>query len=375
VTGPLDGIRIVELAGQGPAPFACMLMSDLGADVVTVEKVDARPWPADVHGRGRRSVCVDVKDSRGADIVLDLAAEADVVVEGFRPGVAERLGIGPKQCIERNPRLVYARMTGWGQDGALAQSAGHDINYLALSGALHAIGPHDGPPVPPLNLVADYGAGGMLLALGVTAAVVEQRASGRGQVVDIAMVDGLASMLAPFHAMSATGAWTPARGSNLLDGGAPCYGVYETADHKHVAVGALEPIFYRELLDVLGVAEDELGPQMDRSRWPAARQRLADVFVGRTRDEWVEAFAGRDACFSPVLDLEEARTHEHAQGRGAFAEVDGVPHPVPVPRYSRTSLDRPSGREPAGESTDAVLTALGRSPREVAALRSAGVVS
>ena len=374
MTGPLDGIRVVELAGQGPGPFACMLLADLGAEVVAIERVGVRRYAEDAHGRGRRSVCLDLKDARGVELALDLISDADVLVEGFRPGVTERLGLGPEVCLARNPALVYGRMTGWGQDGPLAQAAGHDIGYLSMSGVLHLIGPAGGAPVPPLNLVADYGAGGMLLALGITAALLEARTSAKGQVVDAAMIDGLAAMAAPFHAMAARGAWGD-RGTNLLDGGAPYYRVYETSDGRHVSVGAIEQAFYDELLAVLGLDNAELGQREDRLLWPDQRRRFSAVFASRTRDEWVEAFAGRDACVAPVLDLAEARLHPHARHRSMFAESDGVPQQAPAPRFSRTALGSAARREEPGASTDELLVRAGRSAEDVATLRAAGVVA
>ena len=375
MTGPLHGIRVVELAAQGPAPFACMLLADLGAEVVSIERVGARRANPDAHSRGRRPVALNLKDKRAADLLLDLVANADAFVEGFRPGVVERLGIGPEACLGRNPRLVYGRMTGWGQDGPLVQSAGHDINYLALSGALHAIGEAGGAPAVPLNLMGDYGAGGMLLALGLVAALLESRASGQGQVVDAAMVDGLAAQLAPFHAMAARGVWQPERGTNLLDGGAHFYGVYHTADDKWVSVGAIELPFYRTLLDLIGLVPEDLGPQMDASSWAAARVRLAAVFATRTRDEWVAHFDGHDACVQPVLDLAEARQHPHALARDMFTDHSGVPHPAPAPRFSRTALEMPDPAADPGSSTDAVLAELGLDIAEIVELRAAGVVA
>lgn len=374
MTGPLHGIRVIELAGQGPGPFACMLLADLGADVVSVERVGVRRHPEDAHGRGRRSVCVDLKDPRGVELVLDLVAEADALVEGFRPGVTERMGLGPKECQDRNPALVYGRMTGWGQEGPLAQVAGHDINYLAISGVLDLVGPAGGAPVPPLNLVADYGAGGMLLAFGLTAALLDARSTGCGRVVDAAMVDGLAALAAPFHALADRGDWGP-RGTNLLDGGAPYYGVYETADGKHVSVGAIEQGFYDQLLVVLGLDQDELGPRADRSRWPDQRRRFAEVFASRTRAEWVVAFDGHDACFAPVLSLAEAREHPHARDRGMFAVNGGMTQQAPAPRFGGTTLPLPPGRQQPGHATDDVLRGGWLTDEEIAELRAAGVVA
>ncbi|GAB2843619.1 CaiB/BaiF CoA-transferase family protein [Actinocorallia aurea] len=373
-TGPLSGIRVVELAGQGPGPFTCMLLADLGAEVVGVERVGVRRHPSDAHARGRRCVSVDVKDPRGRDVVLELVARSDVLVEGFRPGAVERLGLGPEECLARNPRLVYGRMTGWGQDGPLASAAGHDLNYLALSGGLHALGERGRGPVPPLNLAADYGGGGMLLAFGIAAALLERTESGLGQVIDAAMNDGLGLLLAPFHAMAARGYWRE-RGTNLLDGGAHFYRAYETSDGAWIAVGAIEPQFYREFLGVVGLSEEDLGPQMDRTRWSAATERVAAVIATRTRDEWTRLFEGVDACVQPVLDLAEAVTHPHAVARGQFAQVDGVPHPSPAPRFSRTPLKMPPPAEQPGASTDAVLEEAGFSADEIAKLRTAGVIA
>lgn len=373
MTGPLHGIRVVELAGQGPGPFACMLLADLGAEVVSVERIGARRHPEDAHSRGRSSICVDLKDPRGVELVLDLVAESDAMVEGFRPGVVERMGLGPEECHRRNAALVYGRMTGWGQDGPLAQVAGHDINYLAVSGVLDLVGAAGGGPVPPLNLVGDYGAGGMLLAFGLTAALLDARSSGRGTVVDAAMVDGLAALAAPFHAMSARGGWT-ARGTNLLDGGAPYYGVYGTADGRYVSVGAIEQAFYDELLAVMGLDRAELGPREDRSRWADQRRRFAEVFAARTREEWVAAFDGHDACFAPVLTLAEAREHPHARSRAMFADRDGVPQPAPAPRFGESALPVPPGRQDPGASTNEVLRRW-RAGADIAELRAAGVVA
>jgi len=371
--GPLSGVRVVELAAQGPGPFACMLLADLGAEVVSVERVGAARHP-DAHWRGRRSIAIDLKESRGRDLVLDLVARADVLIEGFRPGVTERLGLGPEECLARNQRLVYGRMTGWGQDGPLDTSAGHDINYLALSGGLHAIGEQGRGPVPPLNLLADYGGGGMFLALGVVSALLERKSSGQGQVVDAAMLDGLGLLLAPFHALAAQGGWGE-RGTNLLDGGAPFYRTYETADGKWLSVGAIEPRFYREFLRVLGLDEADLGPQADKSSWPATAERIAAVVATRTRDEWTRLFEGVDACVQPVLELTEAAKHPHAVARKTFADVDGVPQPQPAPRFSRTPLRMPAPAGALGADTDALLDDLGMSAEAIGKLRDAGVVA
>jgi alpha-methylacyl-CoA racemase len=374
--GPLSGIRILEIAALGPAPFCAMLLSDLGAEVVRVDRpgperggLDADPR-LDLLRRGRRSVVVDLKHRHGAATILRLVERADALIEGFRPGVAERLGIGPEPCLARNPRLVYGRMTGWGQEGPLAAAAGHDIDYIALSGALHAIGQAGGPPVPPLNLVGDFGGGALYLAVGVLSALMEASRSGQGQVVDAAMVDGAASLLTLFCGLTAAGHWTEARGANLLDGGAPFYAVYETADGKHLAVGALEPQFYAELLRRLGLNGEPLPAQHDRARWPELRRRFAEVFRQRTRNEWCEIFEGTDACVAPVLSLSEAAVHPHLAARRTFVEVDGTVQPAPAPRFSRTPGAIQGPPEPPGGSTGQVLEDWGFSPAEIARLRA-----
>jgi alpha-methylacyl-CoA racemase len=373
--GPLEGVRVVEVAGIGPGPFCAMLLADMGAEVLRVERPAAgrQDWPA-LFGRGRRSVAVDLKHPEGAGMVLDLAASADALVEGFRPGVAERLGIGPGACLARNPRLVYGRVTGWGQEGPLAQAAGHDIDYIALAGALHPIGPAGGAPVPPLNLVGDFGGGGMLLALGVVAALLEAGRSGRGQVVDAAMVDGAALLTTELHELRAAGLWSDRRGANLLDGGAPFYDVYETADGGHLAVGALEPGFYAALLELVGLDGADLPAQRDRDGWPALRERLAALFRTRTRDEWCRLLEGTDACVAPVLSPTEAPAHPHNRARGTFVDVGGVVQPAPAPRFSRTPCARPEPPVGPGEHTDGNLAAWGIDPDEVARLRAAGAV-
>jgi alpha-methylacyl-CoA racemase len=373
--GPLAGIRVVELAGIGPGPFAAMLLADLGAEVLRVDRpASSRPaWPT-VLARGRRSVVVDLKHPDGAGVVLDLVTSAAALVEGFRPGVAERLGIGPDACLARNPRLVYGRVTGWGQEGPWRLAAGHDIDYVAVAGALHPIGQAGGPPVPPLNLVGDFGGGGMLLALGVVAALLEAGRSGRGQVVDAAMVDGAALLTAQFHELLAAGLWREERGANLLDGGAPFYGVYETADGRHLAVGALEPQFFAELLRRLGLDAGDLPDQLDRDGWPVLRERLAGLFRTRTRDQWCELLAGTDACVAPVLGFGEAPAHPHNRARGTFVEVGGVTQPAPAPRFSRTPPGPPSPPAPPGAHTDQALADWGVDPGELARLRAAGAI-
>jgi len=379
-SGPLAGIRVIEVAGIGPGPFAAMMLADMGAEVVRVDRAasvrggDPAHPPGDVLSRGRRSVGVDLKNPAGAEVVLRMAEGADALIEGFRPGVAERLGIGPDVCLERNPALVYGRMTGWGQDGPYASMAGHDINYVALSGTLHMIGRAGEAPVPPLNLVGDFGGGGMLLAFGVLCGLLEASNSGAGQVVDAAMVDGSALLAGMMHGMLAMGLWSEERGTNLLDTGAHFYEVYETADHKHVSIGSIEPQFYAELMRITGVDEKEF-PQMDRSRWPELKSRLADVFRQKTRDEWCELMEGTDVCFAPVLSPSEAAGHPHNRERATFVDVAGVSQPAPAPRFSRTAarIERPAAH--AGQHTDEVLADFGFDKQEVADLRAGGVVA
>jgi len=373
--GPLEGVRIVELASIGPGPFCAMLLADLGAQVLAVDRPGPQRsgWPV-LFARGRRRVAVDLKHPDGPGVVLDLVAGADALVEGFRPGVAERLGVGPEACLARNPRLVYGRVTGWGQQGPLARSAGHDIDYIALAGALHPLGPAAGPPVPPLNLLGDFGGGGMLLALGVVAALLEAGRSGAGQVVDAAMVDGAALLTTQLHELLAAGQWTDRRGANLLDGAAPFYAVYETADGRHLAVGALEPRFWAELLERVGLDAGDLPAQLDRDGWPVARERLAAVFRTRTRDQWCALLEGTDACVAPVLSLLEAPAHPHNQARATFVEVAGALQPAPAPRFSRTPCPTPAP-PPAGDDPAAALTAWGLAPGAAARLLATSAVT
>jgi alpha-methylacyl-CoA racemase len=368
--GPLDGVRVTELAGIGPGPFTGMLLSDLGADVVQVERPGgpslALQTNSQVTNRGKRSVVVDLKDPRGADVVLRLAERSDVFLEGYRPGVAERLGVGPADLQARNPRLVYGRMTGWGQEGPLAPSAGHDIGYIAVTGALHAIGEAGGPPQIPLNYLGDYGGGSMFLALGVVSALVSARATGRGQVVDAAIVDGASVLQAATFGYLAAGAWQDQRGSNLLDGGTPYYSVYATADGRHMAVGALEPKFYARLIELLFAPEGapaDLPGQHDAARWGELREALTARFATRTQAEWAKVFEGSDACVAPVLPMKEAAAHPHLAARGTFVAVDGVTQPAPAPRFgpgSAAPAALHAGRIPSlGEHTREVLTELG----------------
>lgn len=377
--GPLVGLRVVELAGLAPAPFATTVLADLGADVVRVDRAtpgfDVLAVPHDPLSRTRRWIGVDTKRAAGRDVVLRLIDEADVLIEGFRPGVTERLGLGPDVCLERNPRLVYGRITGWGQDGPLAQAAGHDINYIGIAGALEPIGRAEERPVPPLNLIGDFGGGGMLLALGVLAALVERAASGRGQVVDASMVDGAALLTAGMHGLRNIGLWNKGRGNNMLDGGAPFYDTYETADGRYVAVGALEERFWQALLEVLELDPAEFTGRLDPAQWPAVRERLAAVIRTRTRDEWASLAAGTDACLTPVLTPEEAPEHPHNAARGTFVSVDGRRQPAPAPRFGRTPAGAPSAPHEPRSDTAEVLAGLGYSPEDIDKLRADGVIA
>ncbi|MEU5726713.1 CaiB/BaiF CoA-transferase family protein [Micromonospora sp. NPDC047738] len=378
--GPLAGVRVIELAGIGPGPFAAMMLADLGADVVRVDRTapdEFGSMPGDLLTRNRRSLAVDLKSAEGREVVLALVAGADALLEGFRPGVTERLGLGPDDCLAVNPRLVYGRMTGWGQDGPLAHTAGHDIDYLALTGALHGIGRAGERPVPPMNLLGDFGGGGMMLALGVVAALYAVRAGAPGQVVDAAIVDGVSVLATQIHALRAAGRWQDRRGVNLLDGGAPFYDTYECADGRYLAVGALEPRFYDELIRRTGLplAGDEAPDRTDPANWPALRTAWARLFRTRTRDEWTELLAGSDACVAPVLDWTEAPEHPHLAARGVFVDHDGITQPAPAPRFSATptAIRRPPPRP--GEHTDELLTEAGFDADRIAALRAAGRVA
>jgi alpha-methylacyl-CoA racemase len=376
--GPLAGLKVVELTGLAPAPFGCMVLADLGADVIRVDRVGAVPSASDFLGRGRRSVGIDIRRPEGAELVLRLVEQADVLVEGFRPGVTERLGIGPAHCLARNPRLIYGRMTGWGQDGPMKDQAGHDINYIAVAGALEPIGRAGAPPTVPLNLLGDFGGGGLLLAMGVLAALYERERSGRGQVVDAAMVDGAALLTTFLHGMRAAGAERGERGTNMLDGGAPFYDVYRAADGRYVSIGAIEDKFYAELITVLGLAEVDLPNRHDPAHWPVLRDRIAAAVATRTRDEWAELAAGTDACLAPVLDPDEAPGHPHNVARGTFIEVDGYAHPAPAPRFDRTPAGRPESLMGSpvgvGKHTIEVLTELGLVAADITELSRSGVI-
>ena len=373
--GPLQGIRVLEFAGIGPGPFCAMLLADMGADVVRIDRASSAAGraPVDPLLRGRRSLGVDLKQPAAVEAVLRLVAGADALVEGFRPGVMERLGLGPDVCLARNPRLVYGRMTGWGQDGPLAQAAGHDINYIALAGALEGIGRKGEPPLPPLNLVGDFGGGGMLLAFGVLAGLLEQKRSGKGQVVDAAMVDGAALLMSMFWGMRHIGMWSEVRGTNLLDTGAHFYEVYECADGKYVSLGSIEPQFYAELVKLAGLDAAQF-PQLDRPHWPDLKRRQGEVFKQKTRAEWCRIMEGSDVCFAPVLAMSEAPAHPHNVARRTFIELEGVTQPAPAPRFSRTppEVARPPAR--AGEHGDQVLASYGFGADEIRRLRESKAI-
>ena len=381
-SGPLKGLRVIEMAGIGPCPFAAMMLADMGAEVIRIDrKADPsmpNPYPVlgtkyDVMARGRRTLALDLKDPRARQVLLDLVAKADALVEGFRPGVMERLGLGPDACQERNPKLVVGRVTGWGQSGPLAQAAGHDLNYVALTGMLHAMGDADRPPPPPLNLVGDFGGGGMMLAFGVVCAMLEARTSGRGQVVDAAMTDGAALLGAMMAGLRAQGSWSAARGANLLDGGAPFYATYACADGRFIAVGAIEPQFYAQLLALTGASDPAFARQWDRDDWPALKDKFAALFATRTRDAWCALLEGTDACFAPVLDMDEAPRHPHNAARATFVDVDGVTQPAPAPRFSRT----PGAARPVaapGQDGAAILADWGWPRDAIATLRRDNIV-
>ncbi|QQS14525.1 MAG: CoA transferase [Rhodospirillales bacterium] len=381
MSGPLTGYRIIELAGIGPAPMSAMMLGDMGADVIRVDRTKSHVMDRfadpkfNVHGRSRRSVSVDLQKPEGAEVVLRLCAKADGIMEPFRPGVAERLGVGPEACMKRNPKIVYGRMTGWGQTGPLAKAAGHDQNYIALTGALHAIGRKGQKPVPPLNLVGDFGGGGMLLAFGMVCGLLEAQKSGKGQVVDAAMVDGAALLLGALYGMVGAGLWNDKeREVNMLDGGAHFYDTYETKDGKYVSIGSIEPQFYALLIEKAGLSGQNLPAQHDRAQWPMMKAKLDDLFKTKTRDEWCAIMEGTDICFAPVLTMSEAPHHPAAKARGAYVDVGGFEQPAPAPRFSRT---RESVKGPApkrGADTESVLAESGFSAAEIAELSKSGVV-
>lgn len=373
MAGPLQGIRIIELAGIGPGPFAGMMLADHGAEVIRVDRPGARIDARDPLLRGRRVIGVDLKSAEGKALVLDLVKSADALFEGFRPGVTERLGLGPAECHAVNPRLVYGRMTGWGQFGPYANAAGHDINYIALAGALHAYGRAGDKPTPPINMVGDFGGGGMMLAFGMVSALLHAKTTGQGQVIDCAMTDGAAALMAMIWGFRANGIWKDERGVNLLDTGAHMYDTYECADGKWISIGSLEPQFYALLLEKTGLKDDaHFANQMDSANWPALKERLTALFKTRTRDEWCADMEMTDVCFAPVLSMSEAPHHPHNAARGTFVEADGVMQPAPAPRYSATVTDAP--RMTKAADTDAILAELGYGADKVAALKAGGTV-
>lgn len=382
-TGPLVGLTVIEMAAIGPAPFCGMLLADLGADVIVIDRppkgdagghFDTLRGATAVIGRGRRSLALDLKKPEAVEVLLQLIESADAVIEGFRPGVMERLGLGPEVCQQRNPALVYGRMTGWGQNGPLAQFAGHDINYIALTGALYSMGTADRPPLPPLNLVGDYGGGGLMLAFGIVCALLDAQRSGQGQVVDAAMSDGSATLMAMLYGLLAEQSWSERRGENFLDGSAPFYTTYACADGGYVAVGAIEPQFYKLLLDRLGVQEPVFQQQWNREHWPALQTRLAEVFGSQPRQHWCELLEDSDACFAPVLSMREAPQHPHNIARKVFVEVEGLTQPAPSPRFSRTPGQVQNLAPKAGENSRSILQQLGLAQHKIDVLVEKGVV-
>jgi alpha-methylacyl-CoA racemase len=373
--GPLHGVKVIEFAGIGPGPFCAMLLSDMGAEVVRIDRKGGRGANKfDITSRGRRSLALDLKNPDAVKTALKLISQADALLEGFRPGVMEKLGLGPDVALKANPKLVYGRMTGWGQTGPLSQAAGHDINYIALTGALHAIGRKGQTPVPPLNLVGDFGGGALYLAFGMACALFEARGSGKGQVVDCAMTDGAASLMSMFYGFKAMGMWTDNKGENMLDGGAHFYDTYETSDAKWISLGSIEPQFYALLLEKTGITDPEFQAQMDRSKWPALKAKIAAVIKTKTRDEWDKLMEGTDVCYAPVLSLSEAPNHPHNKARETFVQVDGVTHPAPAPRFSRT-VPKVQGSAPAaGQHNDAILNEWGFSAADIASLKSSGAI-
>ncbi|MEC8071206.1 MAG: CaiB/BaiF CoA-transferase family protein [Pseudomonadota bacterium] len=377
--GPLAGLRVVELQGIGPGPFCGMMLADMGAEIIRVDRsaaVGSGARSSDVLARGRKSVAVDLKNPEGVETVLKLVESADVLLEGFRPGVTERLGLGPDVCLARNPKLIYGRMTGWGQTGTMAHAAGHDINYISLSGVLHAIGEGNSRPTPPLNLVGDFGGGGMLLAFGIVAALYERATSGQGQVIDAAMTDGSALLMNSIFGLMSQGVWNQNRGSNLLDGGAHFYGTYETKDGKHVSLGSIEPQFYALLLEKTGLDQDpDLAKQMSRDDWPMLREKLAAVMATKTRDEWDGIMLGTDICYAPILNFEEAVEHPHNQARQTFVNSADITQAAPAPRFSRTEPELPQPPVAPGQHTDEILAGIGLGAAAIVDLKESGAVA
>ena len=375
--GPLKGLKIIEMAGIGPGPFCGMVLADLGVEIIRVDRASAIGTGSkqDAANRGKKSIAVDLKSEEGVEVVLKLVETADAIFEGFRPGVMERLGLGPDVCSERNERIVFGRMTGWGQEGPLANAAGHDINYISLTGALAAIGRPGSPPVPPLNLIGDFGGGGMLLALGLLAALLESKKSKKGQVVDAAMTDGSALLMTMIYSMYSSGMWKTSMGSNLLDGGSHFYDTYECKDGKFISLGSIEPQFYALLCQIAELDESIFGKQMSRDSWPEQKEAIKKIFLDKTRDEWCELMEGTDVCFAPVLDMSEAPKHPHNVERKTFIDLEGVTQPAPAPRFSRTEPEVVSSPSVVGEHTDEVLTSIGFSDEDINALKTSGAVA
>jgi len=375
--GPLKGLKIIEMAGIGPGPFCGMVLADLGAEIIRVDRASAIGTGSkqDAANRGKRSIAVDLKSEEGVEVVLKLVETADAIFEGFRPGVMERLGLGPDVCSKRNERIVFGRMTGWGQEGPLANAAGHDINYISLTGALAAIGRPGSPPVPPLNLIGDFGGGGMLLALGLVAALLESKESKKGQVVDAAMTDGSALLMTMIYTMQSSGVWKTSMGSNLLDGGSHFYDTYECKDGKFISLGSIEPQFYALLCQIAELDESIFGNQMSRDSWPGQKEAIKRIILDKTRDEWCELMEGTDVCFAPVLDMSEAPKHPHNVERKTFIDLEGVTQPAPAPRFSRTEPEVVSSPSVAGEHTDEVLTSIGFSDEDINTLKTSGAVA
>ena len=375
--GPLKGLKIIEMAGIGPGPFCGMVLADLGVEIIRVDRASAIGTGSkqDAANRGKKSIAVDLKSEEGVEVVLKLVETADAIFEGFRPGVMERLGLGPDVCSERNERIVFGRMTGWGQEGPLANAAGHDINYISLTGALAAIGRPGSPPVPPLNLIGDFGGGGMLLALGLVAALLESKESKKGQVVDAAMTDGSALLMTMIYSMYSSGMWKTSMGSNLLDGGSHFYDTYECKDGKFISLGSIEPQFYALLCQIAELDESIFGKQMSRDSWPEQKEAIKKIILDKTRDEWCELMEGTDVCFAPVLDMSEAPKHPHNIERKTFIDLEGVTQPAPAPRFSRTEPEVVSSPSIVGEHTDEVLTSIGFSDEDINTLKTSGAVA
>jgi alpha-methylacyl-CoA racemase len=374
--GPLQGLKVLEMAGIGPGPFCAMMLADMGAEVVRIDRLSQKGsgHRANVLNRGRRSIALDLKNPAGVETVLRLVESADAIIEGFRPGVMERLGLGPDACLARNPKLIFGRMTGWGQTGPLAQAAGHDINYISIAGALGAMGYSDRPPAPPLNLVGDFGGGAMYLLTGILAALHERNHSGQGQVIDAAMTDGTASLLSPFYGLMEMGMWTTARQANKLDGGAHYYGSYECSDGKYISIGSIEPQFYALLLEKCGIEDTDFLVQQDQNTWPQLRDKLSQLFLKKSRSEWCELMEGSDVCFAPILDLGEAPSHPHNVARETYVDYKGVTQPAPAPRFSRTESEIQSPAAMAGEHTEEILSDWGYNTDEIDLLRKANAI-